>query len=376
MEALGRYLSPADILLSEIFLDPNNPRFTGSDWIFVPDADALTDDAQMRARKRLIGEFDVLKLQANMEVNGYLPIDRVVVRKLSENAYVVLEGNRRVCAAKLIGQYTASGEPVSTDVIESLQRIPALIYTGDDTSMGAAWIFQGLRHITGLIDWSAYHKAKLLVEQMDSETLSLTEVGRRFGLSPYGAGQWVRGYHAFRAAKDETDYGSVIDERLYPYLQEVFGRSSIPVREWLAWNDENYTFGNKANLNEFIGWFYPNKSSDDSEDPQPVSKEAWDRRIISKRDDIRQISYLIHEDPKEWLSFRQNHDLEGAYSRAQIAKYERDSEIEDFSISLFRAIEKCTASIQNTPISVIKNADLKLQLDTKLEALKAAIALL
>ena len=31
----------------------------------------------------------------------------------------------------------------------------------------------------------------------------MSEVGKRFGLTPYGAGQWVRGYYAFKQAKEE-----------------------------------------------------------------------------------------------------------------------------------------------------------------------------
>ena len=38
----------------------------------------------------------------NIQINGFLPIDRVIVKKFAENKYVVLEGNRRICAAKNI----------------------------------------------------------------------------------------------------------------------------------------------------------------------------------------------------------------------------------------------------------------------------------
>lgn len=376
MEALGKYLSPVDLPLERIFLDPNNPRFTGSDWVYVPDSEITETNVQDATRRRLTAGFEVDKLRMNMEVNGYLPIDRIVVRSLCSDNYVVLEGNRRVCAAQSIGKYTSSGDEISDAVHQSLKAIPALVYTGEDSPTDAAWIFQGLRHITGLTDWSAYHKARLLVEQMEKENLTLTEAGKRFGLTPFGAGQWVRGYQAFRQARDETDFVNVIDERVYPYLQEIFGRSSIPVREWMRWNDQKFCFEDKANLNEFISWFYPAASDDEEETGTDGDKSAWDRRVIGKRDDIRQIGYLIQESPKEFLAFRQDGDLEAAYSRAQMAKYERQSEDVDFAGNLFRSMEKCANLIANTPISVLKNAELKETLDQKIADLKAAIALL
>jgi hypothetical protein len=199
VEPLHLTLSPKDISLDQIYLDPNNPRFVSHNWQMVSDADIGTSSNQDYALKRLLTEFGADKLRSNMELNGYLPIDRIIVRPLGQEKYVVLEGNRRIAAAKSIGPISGGGETVNLEVLESLKVIPALEYTGSDSQ--AAWVFQGLRHITGISDWSAYNKARLLVEQMDKEGLSQTEVGRRFGLTAYGAGQWIRGYQAFRQAR-------------------------------------------------------------------------------------------------------------------------------------------------------------------------------
>ena len=197
MESLAQYLSSITLSLDHIYLDPNNPRFVGSNWSYVPDAEAIEEPAQQRARQRLIDDFDVRKLQANIEINGYLPVDRIIVRRVNDSAFIVLEGNRRICSAKMINKFTDSGEQVSDDVLATLGNIPALEYTGSNAANEASWIFQGLRHISGVADWSAFNKAKLLVDQMERDQLSLTDVGRRFGLTSFGAGQWVRGYHAF-----------------------------------------------------------------------------------------------------------------------------------------------------------------------------------
>lgn len=376
MNALGKYLKPANLPLEAIYLDPNNPRFTGSEWVFVEDANIADEDVQERARKRLIAEFDVEKLKSGMEINGYLPVDRIVVRQFADEKYVVLEGNRRVCSAKSIKSYTSNGESIALDVIETLKEIPCLIYTGSDEDHDAAWIFQGLRHIAGLRDWSAYHKAKLLVEQMEKDGLSLTAAGKRFGLTPYGAGQWVRGFYAFRQARDETDVESVIDERVYPYLQELFGRSSIPVKEWLEWDDNNYRFNNIANFNEFMSWFYPPKRNSDEDETMALDSTAWDRRIIGKRDDIRQIGYLISNANKQWMDFRQNLDLEAAYGSAQVERFQKEDEVVDFSGNLFKSIDVCAKLISNTPLGVIKNAELRNTLNQKISVLKDAIRLL
>lgn len=107
-------LVPISVSLASIFLDPNNPRFVGPDSQPVPDADIDSEAAQESARVLLIRDWGVEKLRMNMEMNGYLPMDRVVIRKFKEGKYVVLEGNRRICAAKLlapIGKRWLAGQP-------------------------------------------------------------------------------------------------------------------------------------------------------------------------------------------------------------------------------------------------------------------------
>ncbi len=77
-------LIPRDLPLTSIFLDPNNPRFVGPNWQIVEDDDINKEPVQETARRLLIKNYGVEKLRMNMEVNGYLPIDRVIVRKFKE----------------------------------------------------------------------------------------------------------------------------------------------------------------------------------------------------------------------------------------------------------------------------------------------------
>ena len=244
-------LFSADIPLNEIFLDPNNPRFLSMAWDHIPDNKATDENIQKAIINKLETEFSVDRLAMNMEINGYLPIDRIVLRKVHEGVYIVLEGNRRVCAAKQLKQKSSDNpESIAKEILDSIEAIPSLIYTGENTE--ASWIFQGLRHIMGIHEWSAFNKARLIVTLMEEETLTLTEVGKRFGLTAFGAGQWVRGYYAYKQAKETSDFSKEVDERTYPYLQELFSRSSSPIREWMIWNESTKQFDDELNFNEFL----------------------------------------------------------------------------------------------------------------------------
>lgn len=367
---LHQSLSSVEIPLNHIFLDPNNPRFTVADWTYIPLDQWDKHDVQEAAQRRLLADFDVEKLRMSMEVNGFLSIDRVIVKKFADDKYVVLEGNRRICAAKLIGAIAMDGSNVSDSVIESLSCISCLQYTGTDED--AAWVFQGLRHISGVVEWSAFNKAKLLVEQMEKDDLSLTEVGKRFGLTPHGAGQWVRGYRAFNQARQSSDYISEVDENSYPYFQELFGRSSAPVREWLGWDESNYEFSNKLNFDEFISWLYPRPSD---EERGAAKKGDFGRRRLARRDDLRQLSTVLLNAQELFEQFRSGVELEACYSLMLTRQYEEASKKKADPVSdLFHAVELCVKSIGNIPYKAMMNEDTKVQIIEALDKLEFAIS--
>lgn len=366
-------LVPIDIPLESIYLDPNNPRFVGPDWLYVSDEDIDKESVQESTRRRLVNEFRADRLRMNMEINGYLPIDRVIVREFDGSKYVVLEGNRRICAAKMSAKYAIDGSTIPDEIIKSFEKIPCLQYVGKDPR--AAWIFQGLRHITGINVWSQFNKARLLVEQMEEEELSLAEVGKRFGLTPYGAGQWVRGYYAFKQAREESDYINEVDERSYTYFQELFSRSSAPVREWMEWDDSTRRFVSGINFNEFISWIYPRP--DDVEEGVSEALGDWERRIIQRQDHVRKIAYLIREAPDIFEKFRREQDIERAYSEALTREYRKEAmDSYDPGEEVFRVIKECTKVLDNIPYKLMKDDQSNSHLLEALAPLEEAISLI
>lgn len=364
-------LVPLEIQLESIFLDPNNPRFVGPDWKRVEDNQIDTDSVQQTARMVLIRDYGVEKLRMNMEVNGYLPIDRVIVRQFKDHKYVVLEGNRRICAAKMLTAIGSEGRAVSPEILDSAKVIPCLQYVGAEAN--AAWVFQGLRHITGISEWSAYNKAKLLVEQMEEEDLSLTEAGKRFGLSGFGAGQWVRGYYAFKQAREESDYIHEVDERAYPYFQELFSKSSAAVREWMEWKEDDHRFVNALNFNEFVGWLYPRPS----DDPGSDARGNFEQRRLSRRDDIRLVAFLIKQADQYFEEFRTGDDLEQCVAMARVEIYRQKVEEEsDRVASVFTAISVCAKALDEIPLKIIRDADLLNKLNNQIAELERAISAL
>ena len=87
---LHKELVEAVIDLKKIFLDPNNPRFTSKSWDNISDEHISEDSIQEVTKQRLVQEFSIYKLVDNIKINGFLPIDRIIVKKFAEDKYVVL----------------------------------------------------------------------------------------------------------------------------------------------------------------------------------------------------------------------------------------------------------------------------------------------
>jgi hypothetical protein len=359
-------LVPAALSLGQIYLDPNNPRFADDSSRHVSDEDIDQETLQKEIMSKMEREFAVDRLKDSMQSNGYLPIDRVVVRQFKLDKYVVLEGNRRITAAKrLLELHETKNLELDPRIIESLQQIPVLLYTGKDPE--ASWIFQGIRHISQIKDWSAYNKAKLLVNQMEEQGLSLAEAGRIFGISAWGSGQWVRGYYSYLQAKEDTDYQRDIDRESFPMFQELFGRSVIALKDWIEWNDTESKFVNEERFGEFLSWLYPKLNEQNEFDPDLPGD--WSKRRINKALDLRLVSDLVSKHPEEFQAFRQGASLGIVVGRAAAKEEERAGTVEDIIKSLGDFQDK----LAKLPIVQILSENKQEQVLSNIKAIKVLL---
>src|SRR5437773_11881292 len=89
----------------DLLLDPNNPRYQGDfpGFIFVPYEQIGDQTSQDRAFERInLPRFNVRQLAESIAEIGYLPIDRLIVTKYRGDKFLVVEGNRRLAALRLI----------------------------------------------------------------------------------------------------------------------------------------------------------------------------------------------------------------------------------------------------------------------------------
>ena len=103
---ITKQLEPLDIRLQDILLDPNNPRFAEIDSSEGKINESRFNEERIKENtyRKMKQNFDVDVLTNTIKELGFLPLDKIIVRKwkYADDKYVVIEGNRRIAALKSI----------------------------------------------------------------------------------------------------------------------------------------------------------------------------------------------------------------------------------------------------------------------------------
>lgn len=172
--------SPIDkknVSLDSLFLDNKNPRFGG----------VLENNSQPEIIEKLAKEKNLLELIESFSKNGYYEAEPLlVVEDIKEKGkYVVIEGNRRVAALKVLfsvdllkkfGFANKDLTPKGNLATRLKEEIPVQVYNSRDD----LWSYLGFRHIKGAMAWDPYSKALYIASLFDNGT-SIEEIVERIG---------------------------------------------------------------------------------------------------------------------------------------------------------------------------------------------------
>lgn len=296
MTALNEFLSPMQISLNDLLLDPNNPRFAelGGPNEPVPETRISEERVQHDALDRMKNaRFDVVELRDTIKTIGYLPVDRIVVRKWCNPIYpnvikyVVVEGNRRVAALKwLIELHETGRETFNKDQLTNFMDIPALLLDEENAPDFTNLVLPGLRHVSGIKEWGPYQKARAVFVLRESGQTP-KEVAQSLGLATQSANQLWRSYLALEQMKADEEFGEFVQPSMYSYFEEIIKRPNV--RNWLGWNDAEGKFVNEDRLRELYGWIIGELVDDGNDENRADPK-------LPEAKSIRELSRFIDDD--------------------------------------------------------------------------------
>ena len=144
--------------VSDLLLDVKNPRFASS--TLVDNASKIPD--QNDVINHLLKYADIITLAYNIERTRCLHGSEMVTCYADQGGnLIVAEGNRRICACKLLlnrdlipDEYTASFPEASPETIENITAITINLYPNRESVQA----YLSDRHISGVRKWSALEK--------------------------------------------------------------------------------------------------------------------------------------------------------------------------------------------------------------------------
>ena len=195
---LPRRLSPDDL-----DLDAQNPRLAGYDLI-----STQADLIRILWRE---GALDELAL--SIKENGFFDEEPLLVVQ-EGGRFVVVEGNRRLAAVKILRDDKLRYDLRATDlpVLSQLQqkgldKLPASLYP-DRVSL---WAYVGFRHVNGPMTWDSFPKAKYIADVHNRFGVSLEQIALSIGDKNQIVERLYRGLMVLEQATSQAGY--TLEER-------------------------------------------------------------------------------------------------------------------------------------------------------------------
>lgn len=295
--------NPSDIQYiptKDLVFDPQNPRFFRMNG-------ALEDEAVI---EEMLDDESVQDLIASIGQKGYFPGEPLLVVK-KNNKYVVVEGNRRLTAVKLLnGEALPPARRQKSIAIlkkEAEQKapteLPCIVYPERTEIMR----YLGYRHITGIKEWDALSKAKYLQDIRETfykdldQHAQLKALAKDIGSRSDYVAKLLVALNLYTTAEDSKFFELPMSARdvEFSYLTTAIGYSNIVNWLGLTGADDIEMHGmKKENLKKLFAWLFP--------------KDQQGRTIIGESRNLAQLSEIVAQ-PEAVIALEESGNLAGAY---------------------------------------------------------------
>jgi hypothetical protein len=286
---------------NDLRLDLENPRFTEEK--FPSEIDAI---------QYLYDNADVDELIQSILSAGYVNFEPLVVLR-KEN--IVLEGNRRLAALRLIGDANLRRDlKISLPDIPDPKKLPERINVIYVQDRSAARSFIGFKHINGPHKWDALAKARYAASWLESGG-DIGLIGRTLGDNHNTVRRLVNGWYVLRQAQSEGFESKQITKRNFSFSHVYTAFSRPSVREFLGLSEESadaaprknpISSENVPNLLILMSWLY---GQEQKGEPTIIRSQNPDLN--------RLVRVLGNTEAKKMLMARR--DLDVAYQRVDPA---------------------------------------------------------
>lgn len=217
----------------DLSFDPENPRFY-----------RLNDPSSESAViEEMLDDEGVQDLMLSIGEKDYFEGEPLLVAKDSGGALIVIEGNRRLAATKLLNgdidppkRRKASVDLIRNEATFKPVSLPCIVYANRKDVLR----YLGYRHITGVKQWDSLSKAKYLAQLRDEfyagdpEKRQLKALANDIGSKPAYVGKLLTALALYNCAENEKFFklGIRPEDIEFSYLTTALNYN--PIIEWLG----------------------------------------------------------------------------------------------------------------------------------------------
>ena len=200
----GRY---ERLPLKDIHFDPKNPRLAEF---------ALGEKPTQSELLRILWKhMAVDEIAMSLSASGYFEHEPLLVT-VEDGPLYVIEGNRRLAAAKLLSDADLRAKLKATDLpkataerIRELATLPVI-----RTTRKQAWRYLGFKHVNGPAKWGSYAKARYIAEVRNDFGESLEKIAEQIGDKHTTVQRLYRGLMVIEQAEEAKVFSR--ENRWYP----------------------------------------------------------------------------------------------------------------------------------------------------------------
>lgn len=284
---------------TELMFDRQNPRLYEY---------GVTADSQDEEILEILWDtMDVRELVQSIQASGFFSHEALFVSK-EKGEYIVIEGNRRLAAVKVLLSDSFSikygVEKLSEQERTSLRlhNLPCKVISRED-----AWRFLGFKHVNGPAKWSGFAKATYIAKVHNEYKVPLDQVARQIGDRHNTVQRLYRGLMLLVQAerKKVFDVEDRYNQRLYfSHLYTCMnyeGYSSfLGLRDEGENEQEPVAQEKLKELGELCVWLFGSKKLD----RKPV--------VVSQNPDLRKLGEVL-ANSEALAALRANESLDTAY---------------------------------------------------------------
>jgi len=270
------------VSIDELFFDPNNYRLQNSlRYEKVDESGVKSSAIQNRTFELITGgkqkkHTQIRDLLNSIKTNGFLKVDNILARRLGAGGYLIIEGNRRLAALKVLKNELNNGYDIGAadknlfdkpnDTKDSSKGIE-IVVVKDESDHDYYNILMGIKHVSGNKKWHRFNQAKLLYNLYTDHHFTFSEIADRIGID--SASQVKNEIWAYGVMLDYIEYIKQQDISYvnfdpfdkYMIFLTLLGKPKL--RDWLEWNEDSISFKNNNNRLRFYSWISPSEILDE-----------------------------------------------------------------------------------------------------------------